>query len=111
MSRPSNAGRDGRGLVPHALPHDWRGRLPDPESYYRTRVSRLSRPNSTGWASGLCPFHTDHHPSLSVCVVGRGLWKCHACDAHGDLVGFHERITGLTFAAAVRDLLGLESHA
>ena len=89
------------------LPRDWRDRLPDRETYYRQHINGLSRPNGAGFARGLCPFHDDHNPSLCVSIAGRGLWKCFACGEHGDLVGFHERITGLTFTAAVRDLLGL----
>jgi DNA primase len=89
-----------------ALPRDWRNRLPDPESYYRRHVAKLGRTNGAGWAQGLCPFHDDHHPSLSVCVFGRGPWQCRACGAHGDLLTFHERATGLSFLAAVRDLFG-----
>lgn len=89
------------------LPRDWRNRLPDPEPYFRRHVEKLGCANGAGWAQGLCPFHDDHHPSLSVCVTGRGTWKCHACGAHGDLVDFHERSTGLPFVATVRDLLGL----
>lgn len=92
------------------LPRDWRRRLPDPEPYYRRHVENLGRANGAGWAQGLCPFHDDHHPSLSVCVTGRGAWQCHACGAHGDLVDFHERATRLPFVAAVRDLLGLVAH-
>lgn len=94
------------GYASHALPRDWRNSLPDPEPYYRRHVEKLGFANGAGWAQGLCPFHDDHHPSLSVCVTGRGAWQCHACGAHGDLVDFHERATGLSFAAAVRDLLG-----
>lgn len=89
------------------LPRDWRDRLPDRETYYRQHIDGLSRPNGAGFARGLCPFHDDHNPSLCVSVAGRGLWKCFACGEHGDLVRFHERITGLTFTAAVHDLLGL----
>lgn len=93
-----------------ALPCDWQDRLPDPGSYYRRHVDELGRASSAGWAQGLCPFHDDHHPSLSVCVTGRGQWQCHACGTHGDLVAFHERITGLAFVPAVRDLLGWVAH-
>jgi len=88
------------------LPCNWRDRLPDCETYYRRHVDGLSRPNGAGFARGVCPFHNDHSPSLSVSLAGRGLWKCFACGEHGDLVRFHERITGLSFTAAVRDLLG-----
>lgn len=91
------------------LPRDWRNRLPDPASYYAQHVQKLTKPNATGWAQGRCPFHEDHNASLSVHVTGeRGHWRCFASCGGGDLVGFHQRITGLDFVAAVRDLIGLE---
>lgn len=90
------------------LPADWRQRLPEPASYYRQHVQKLTGPNATGWAQGRCPFHDDKNASLSVHVVGeRGNWRCFAGCGGGDLVGFHQRLTGLDFRAAVRDLIGL----
>lgn len=93
------------------LPHDWRARLPDAASYYAQHVQKLTKPNATGWAQGRCPFHEDHNASLSVHVTSeRGHWRCFTSCGGGDLVGFHQRITGLDFVAAVRDLLGMEVH-
>lgn len=90
------------------LPANWRERLPDPATYYAAHVSKLSRPCATGWASGCCPFHEDRQASFSVHLTGaRGTWRCHASCGGGDLVGFHMRKTGLSFKAAVRELLGL----
>ena len=37
---------------------------------------------------GLCPFHNDNHPSLWVNGI-TGLWGCHACGAHGDVINWH----------------------
>ncbi|MBN8727436.1 MAG: hypothetical protein J0H15_06995 [Xanthomonadales bacterium] len=96
------AGRDGA-----RLPRDWRDRLPDPAGYYAQQVARLGKPNASGWAQGACPFHEDREASLSVAVAGaRGGWRCFAGCGHGDLVAFHERLTGFAFREAVRDLLG-----
>lgn len=90
-----------------SLPTNWRDRLPDPTSYYGQNVQRLSRANATGWAQGVCPFHEDRNASLSVHVAcGRGHWRCFASCGGGDLVGFHMRLRGLDFKAAVRDLIG-----
>ena len=90
------------------LPDDWRNRLPEPASYYAQHVVKLSRPNGTGWAQGVCPFHDDHNASLSVHVAGeRGHFRCFACDEKGDMVTFHRKRTGLDFVPAVRDLLGV----
>lgn len=90
------------------LPRDWRSRLPDPAQYYAAHVEKLTHPNAAGWAQGRCPFHEDGNASLSVHVTGeRGNWRCFASCGGGDMVGFHMRLTGLDFRAAVRDLLGL----
>ena len=52
-----------------------------------------------------CPFHDDKEASLSV-NFQHGGWCCFAGCGRGDMVGFHQRRTGLDFAAAVRDLTG-----
>ena len=88
------------------IPDDWRERLPDPHWYFGQRVSKLGRPNENGYATGLCPFHDDHSPSLGVKLSNaRGPWCCHAGCGKGDMVEFHQRLTDLGFKAAVRDLL------
>jgi hypothetical protein len=95
------------GSKPSRIPDNWRDRLPAPATYYGQHVAKLGKPNATGWAQGVCPFHDDHNKSLSVCLVGeRGGWRCFAACGGGDLVGFHQRRTGLDFRAAVRDLIG-----
>lgn len=96
---------------PGRLPANWRDRLPDPARYYAAHVEKLTGANSAGYAQGRCPFHDDHNASLSVHVAGRGLWKCFASCGGGDLVGFHMKVTGLPFADAVRDLIGLGVRA
>lgn len=91
------------------LPRNWRDRLPEPTSYY-AHVEKLGRPNASGWAQGLCPFHDDHDASLSVCLAYvRGHWRCFAGCGHGDMIAFHERRTGLSFVRAVADLIGSRS--
>lgn len=92
------------------LPPDWRERLPAPETYYRGRVAALGSPNSSGWAQGRCPFHDDRQESFSVNLAGeRGLWRCFAGCGNGDLIGFHQRLTGNGFKAAVADLLEIRA--
>lgn len=93
--------------TPARIPDNWRDRMPAAAAYYGQHVDKLGRPNGTGWAQGVCPFHDDHSKSLSVCVTGeRGGWRCFAGCGGGDLVAFHSRLKGLHFRAAVRDLLG-----
>lgn len=90
------------------LPDNWRNRLPDPDAYYRERVPKLGKANADGWAQGRCPFHEDRNESLSVNLRSvRGGWRCFAGCGRGDLVSFHERLTGQPFKDAVRDLLGV----
>lgn len=90
------------------LPDDWRNRLPDPAGYYAQHLDKLGRANAGGWAQARCPFHDDHNASLSVHVAGeRGHYKCFACGEHGDMVTFHMKRTGMAFAEAARDLLGV----
>ncbi|MET3930572.1 hypothetical protein ABIE51_002459 [Lysobacter sp. OAE881] len=98
----------GRGRT--SLPRDWRDLLPAPAIYYARHVTKLGRPNAAGWSHGVCPFHDDHDPSLSVNVVAcHGGWRCWAQCGSGDLVGFHMKRTGLSFTDAVRDLLGVRA--
>jgi hypothetical protein len=94
------------------LPRDWKRRLPDPFTYYSQRLEKLTPPKSSGWASALCPFHDDHHPSLSVHIVEGGAYRCHSCGAKGrDVVAFHMARTGYGFKEAVSDLIGLRGRA
>ena len=86
------------------LPDNWRGSLPDPLSYFGQHVKKLTAPNAAGWSQGACPFHNDRTASLSVGVEGG--WRCFASCGSGDMVGFHQRLTGLPFIDAVRDLIG-----
>ncbi len=93
----------------HHIPLDWRRRLPDPAHYYAHRVGKLSKPNPAGWAQGRCPFHDDKQASLSVCITHGG-WRCFAGCGAGDLLSFHQRITGVGFTQAVDDLTGGRRH-
>lgn len=81
----------------------WRERLPDPTTYYRSRLAKIGIPNPGGWAACCCPLHEDRHASASVNLQTGG-FRCHGCGARGDLVAFHMQWTGLDFTAAVRDL-------
>lgn len=52
---------------------------------------------------GLCPFHSDHRPSLYVSPA-KQIFKCFACSAGGDVVKFVQMKEGLTFAQAIHRL-------
>jgi len=49
---------------------------------------------------GLCPFHDDHNPSMSV-TPGKGFF-CHSCRAGGDQVAFIQESKGVDFKEAVK---------
>src|SRR5690348_15503524 len=60
--------------------------------YFQERLEKFQRSGSNQ-ASARCPFHDDRKPSLSL-NLETGLWNCHGCGKHGDLVGFEAAIEG-----------------
>ena len=56
-----------------------------------------------GNLKGICPFHDEKSPSLSVSPA-RGLFHCFGCSAGGDVIRFVERIEHLSFGEAVENL-------
>lgn len=52
---------------------------------------------------GLCPFHDDHHPSLSINPVS-GKYFCHACNTKGSIFDLYGKIHGLDFKGSIQDL-------
>jgi DNA primase len=58
--------------------------------------------NGRGYV-GLCPFHEDKKPSLSV-NVQTNLWQCFGCGAGGDVIRFVELFDKVAFPQAVKSL-------
>ena len=58
--------------------------------------------NGKGY-KGLCPFHEDKTPSLSV-NPDTNLWRCFGCDAGGDVISFIEYMDKVDFREAVARL-------
>ena len=56
-----------------------------------------------GNLKGLCPFHEEKSPSLSV-SPSRNLFYCFGCGAGGDVIRFVEQIEHLSFSEAVERL-------
>ena len=54
------------------------------------------RVNSRGMC--LCPFHDDHHPSMSLGRKNR--FRCFVCDARGDVIDLVMRFLNKTFSEA-----------
>src|SRR3954468_6379137 len=50
--------------------------------------------------TGLCPFHDERTPSLSVSPE-KGLYFCFGCGASGDAVSFVEQTEGVDFVGAI----------
>jgi DNA primase len=52
---------------------------------------------------GLCPFHTDHRPSMYVNPT-KQIFKCFACGAGGDVLKFVQMRENLSFSQAIERL-------
>ena len=72
------------------------------KTYYETELPSIKW-NGGSEGSGLCPFHQDTHPSLSV-NLETGLFYCHSCKQKGDVFGFHMAKHGLSFPEALEEL-------
>lgn len=59
---------------------------------------------------GICPFHNDSNPSLSV-SPSKKVFKCFSCNAAGNVVGFIERYKQIPYIQALKivaDKVGIE---
>jgi DNA primase len=54
---------------------------------------------------GVCPFHKDTKPSMSV-SDSKGVYKCFACGAAGDAIKFVQDFKNLDFIESVKDIAG-----
>ncbi|MFZ2633122.1 MAG: CHC2 zinc finger domain-containing protein [Desulfosalsimonadaceae bacterium] len=73
----------------------------DLKSLVESRGVTLKK-NGKGWF-GLCPFHDDKNPSLSV-NPSTNLWQCFGCGAAGDVIRFVELFDKVDFTEAVKRL-------
>jgi DNA primase catalytic core len=58
---------------------------------------------------GLCPFHEDSNPSLSV-NPRENLWQCFGCGAGGDVIRFVEMFDKVDFPQAVSELSAVSTQ-
>ena len=75
----------------------------DLKSLVESRGIELKK-NGKGWF-GLCPFHDDKTPSLSV-TPSKNEWHCFGCGAGGDVIRFVEMFDRVDFKEAVKRLGG-----
>ena len=68
----------------------------------------LKRAGSHRW-QGLCPFHEDRTPSLTV-YPASGTFHCFGCRATGDVISFVRAIEHLGFAQTLDALDQMASH-
>lgn len=74
----------------------------DFSKFYEQRIPSLQINGKTE-AVGLCCFHADTNPSLSV-NLSTGLYRCFACGAKGDVFTFYQETNGVDFPAALEEL-------
>ncbi|MDD5450911.1 MAG: AAA family ATPase [Desulfovibrionales bacterium] len=73
----------------------------DFKNFYKRLVPTLREHG--GQAIGLCPWHDDRSPSLSV-NLKTGLYYCHACGAKGDVFTFYQQLNNVDFHTALKEI-------
>ena len=94
--RPQNVRR--RGAVN-------KSRLAEPSTFYSQFDIALK--GGSGWQMVKCPFHDDKQASMSV-NREHGGYKCHACGAGGDVIGFYMQWHSVSFIDACRAMQLIE---
>ena len=67
--------------------------------YLTARGVELKR--AGGEFIGLCPFHDDKNPSLSV-DLAKGVFFCHACGKKGSVIDLEMEFEGISQAEAMK---------
>ncbi|KAL3815454.1 hypothetical protein ACHAXA_008504 [Cyclostephanos tholiformis] len=76
------------------------------ESYNLAQFTRMGNSHSRSTsARACCPFHDDHNPSMSI-DDSRGLYKCFACGAGGDVFNFIREFDYLSKVGDGREKMG-----
>lgn len=74
----------------------------DKSKFYQELIPSL-KVNGKPEALGLCPVHGDTHSSLSV-NLETGLFHCFSCDFKGDIFTFYQRVKGVDFPTALKEI-------
>lgn len=78
-------------------------RLPVPRVFFADNVQQFKPHRGGRKATGLCSFHPDRNPSLSM-DLDRGLWFCWVCNMGGDMIRFVQERDHCSFPEACRQL-------
>ena len=74
----------------------------DKSKFYQDFIPSL-KINGKPEVVGLCPFHDDHNPSLSVNLES-GFYICRSCGEKGDVFTFYQKIMGVNFSMALVEM-------
>jgi DNA primase catalytic core len=74
-------------------------------SLFESYGVKLAKTSHNGSYTGLCPWHDDHNPSLSVDDT-KGLFHCFGCDAKGDIIELVRKMENVSFREAMKKLEG-----
>ena len=75
------------------------------EQFYTSEFGPLM--GHGAWRTVVCPFHSDHHPSLGV-NIEHGGFNCMACGARGNSIQFLQLRHGVDSIIARRMLEGFQ---
>ena len=78
----------------------------DKKTFYKTLVPSLKE-NGRSEVVGLCPFHDDKNPSLSV-NLDSGLFNCFGCGNKGDVFTFYQKVKGIDFKIALKEIAAMQ---
>ena len=70
--------------------------------FYQSHVISFKE-NGNNQGIGLCPFHDDTSPSLSI-NLKNGLFNCFACNAKGDVFKFYQDLRKVDFKTALSEI-------
>lgn len=56
---------------------------------------------------GICPFHEDDSPSLSINIKS-GLYNCFACNEGGDIFAFYQKLKQVNFHTALKEIAKMQ---
>lgn len=78
----------------------------DKPAFYKSLVSSL-KDTGKDQALGLCPFHDDKHPSLSINLED-GLYNCFSCGAKGDVFTFYQELKKVDFPTTLQEIAAMQ---